>query len=275
MLVSYGRREAQEVIAEPRSSAVALEINEVSHRYEQRGRPSTWVLDRITFNVAREEFVVVMGPSGCGKSTLLSLIAGFEFPSRGTIRRDGAPVAGPGADRGMVFQKAALYPWLSVVQNVEFGLKARGQGARARELAMNALREVGLEDFAKHRPYELSGGMQHRAALARTLVNGPEVLLMDEPFAALDAQTRGDMQALLLDVWQRHRSAVVFVTHDIEEGLLLADRAIVLSRAPARIVTVLDVDFPRPRPYETILESDFVALRGEVRSLLQHTRSSH
>jgi len=251
----------------------ALAIDHVSHKYEQRGRAATWALDDVTFQVKQEEFVTVMGPSGCGKSTLLSLAAGFEEPTRGTLSRDGVRIAGPGRDRGMVFQKAALYPWLNVLQNVEFGLKATGRGSKARERAIDALQEVGLQDFAKHRPYELSGGMQHRAALARTLVNGPDVLLMDEPFAALDAQTRGDMQALLLDVWQRHRSAVLFVTHDIEEGLLLADRAIVMSRAPGRIVTVLDVNFPRPRPYEIILEPEFVALRGEVRSVLQQTRT--
>jgi NitT/TauT family transport system ATP-binding protein len=258
--------------AERGSGPPAVSIEHVSHRYERRGRPPMWVLDDVTFSVRREEFVVVMGPSGCGKSTLLNLVAGFDVPTRGAVLRDGQGINGPGPDRGMVFQKAALYPWLNVLQNVEFGLKATRRGRGARERALTALEEVGLKDFGRYPPYELSGGMQHRAALARTLVNGPEVLLMDEPFAALDAQTRGDMQALLLQVWQRHRSAVVFVTHDIEEGLLLADRAVVMSHTPGRIVTVLDVNFPRPRPYETILESDFVALRGEVRSLLQRTR---
>jgi NitT/TauT family transport system ATP-binding protein len=174
----------------------------------------------------------------------------------------------------MVFQKPALYPWMTVAQNVEFGLRATGRAKGVPELARAMLREVGLEGFESHRPYELSGGMQHRAALARTLVNGPKVLLMDEPFAALDAQTRADMQALLLRVWQAHQSAVLFVTHDIEEGLLLSDRAVVLGHRPGRIVADLEVGFSRPRSYETILEPEFVALRREVRGLLQRIRES-
>jgi NitT/TauT family transport system ATP-binding protein len=226
-------------------------------------------LQDISFQVDESEFVVVMGPSGCGKSTLLRLVAGFEKPSMGTIERGGRPVVGPGRDRGMVFQRPALYPWLSVIENVEFGLLATGRRDGARARARQMLEEVGLEGFGRHRPYELSGGMQHRAALARTLVNGPEVLLMDEPFAALDAQTRSEMQALLLDVWQRHRSTVLFVTHDIEEGLLLADRAVVLSHGPGRIRTIIQTGFPRPRSYDTVLDPKFVAMRGEVRSLLQ------
>jgi ABC-type nitrate/sulfonate/bicarbonate transport system ATPase subunit len=227
------------------------------------------VIADVTFDVADREFVVVMGPSGCGKSTLLNIVAGFEAPIQGWVERAGKRITGPGRDRGMVFQKPALYPWLNILQNVEFGLRATGRGDQARDLAVEMLREVGLDGFERHRPYELSGGMQHRAALARTLVNGPAVLLMDEPFAALDAQTRAEMQALLLEVWQRHRSTVLFVTHDIEEGLLLADRAIILSHRPAKIRAIIEVSFPRPRTYETVLDREFVDMRRKVRSLLQ------
>lgn len=227
------------------------------------------VIESVTFTVGNGEFVAIMGPSGCGKSTLLNIIAGFEAPTRGDIEQGGRRITAPSRDRGMVFQKPALYPWLSVIRNVEFGLRATGRGDNSEERARQMLAEVGLAGFEDHRPYELSGGMQHRVALARTLVNEPGVLLMDEPFAALDAQSRSEMQALLLDIWQRHRPTVLFVTHDIEEGLLLADRAIILSHRPARILTVMDVAFARPRSYETVMDNDFVAMRREVRALLQ------
>ena len=175
------------------------------------------VIESVTFTVGNGEFVAIMGPSGCGKSTLLNIIAGFEAPTRGDIEQGGRRITAPSRDRGMVFQKPALYPWLSVIGNVEFGLRATGRGDNSEERARQMLAEVGLAGFEDHRPYELSGGMQHRVALARTLVNEPGVLLMDEPFAALDAQSRSEMQALLLDIWQRHRPTVLFVTHDIEE----------------------------------------------------------
>jgi NitT/TauT family transport system ATP-binding protein len=246
----------------------ALSVKGLHHEFKHK-QGTISVIESLSFSVDSGEFVAFMGPSGCGKSTLLNIVAGFETPTRGDVEQGGRKITGPSRDRGMVFQKPALYPWLSVVGNVQFGLRATGRGDNSEERARQILADVGLAGFENHRPYELSGGMQHRAALARTLVNEPEILLMDEPFAALDAQSRSEMQALLLNMWQRHRSTVLFVTHDIEEGLLLADRAIILSHRPARIVAVMGVAFPRPRSYEIVMENDFVAMRREVRSLLQ------
>jgi NitT/TauT family transport system ATP-binding protein len=244
-----------------------LELRDVRHGYSSR-RGTVNVLDGISFGVARGEFVAVMGPSGCGKSTLVDMVAGFARPLSGEVLHGGAIVRAPDWRRGVVFQSPALYPWLSVKSNVLFGPQVRGRMAGAPEEADALLTEVGLSGFEEYFPYELSGGMRHRVALARTLMNHPELLLMDEPFAALDSQTRETMQALLLDIWQRHRSTVLFVTHDIEEGLLLADRVVVLSPRPASIVSVIDVDIPRPREYATVLEPRFIELRAHVRRLL-------
>lgn len=233
------------------------------------------ILDGVDFSVAPKEFVTVMGQSGCGKTTLMNIVAGFDQPLRGTIELDGRPISGPGPDRGMVFQKAALFPWLTVLENVLFGPRAMGwDQAEAKERARELLEEVGLGGHENYRIYELSGGMQHRVAIARTLVMRPPLLLMDEPFAALDAQTRTEMQTLLLDVCAKHQSTVLFITHDIEEGLLLSDRVIVLGGKPAQIIGTFNVPLARPRPYETVLEPDFIALRAEIRQLLHGTGTS-
>lgn len=228
----------------------------------------TRILRDIGFTVGESEFVALMGPSGCGKSTLLNTIAGFLYPSSGQLYCQGLPINGPDWTRGMVFQQPSLYPWLSVIENVLFGPKARRISRR--DLAaegMDLLNEVGLTGYAEHRPYELSGGMQQRVAIARALINRPEILLMDEPFGALDAQTRVEMQGLLLKLWQRHRNTVVFVTHDIEEGLLLADRILILSgSSPSTIRAEVSVAIPRPRSYETVMTPEFIALRKKVRS---------
>lgn len=244
-----------------------LELCDVRHTFSS-DRGTVAVLDGISFGVASGEFVAVMGPSGCGKSTLVDMVAGFSRPSAGEVRHDGRPIGRPDWRRGVVFQSPALYPWLSVEGNVLFGPRMRRKLQGAEQRARQLLGEVGLAGFEKHLPYELSGGMRHRVALARTLMNEPELLVMDEPFAALDSQTRETMQALLLDIWQRHRSTVMFVTHDIEEGLLLADRVVVLSQRPARIVAIVDVDIPRPREYTTVLTPEFIALRARLRDLL-------
>lgn len=249
-----------------------LELRDVQHGFSS-DRGTVTVLDGISFGVAPREFVAVMGPSGCGKSTIVDMVAGFARPLGGDVLHDGSPVRRPDWRRGVVFQSPALYPWLSVQSNVLFGPRVRSRMDGAEERARALLAEVGLAGFEEYFPYELSGGMRHRVALARTLMNQPELLLMDEPFAALDSQTREIMQALLLEVWQRHRSTVLFVTHDIEEGLLLADRVVVLSQRPARVQAVIDVDIPRPREYSTVLEPRFIELRAQLRGLI-HTQAS-
>jgi NitT/TauT family transport system ATP-binding protein len=211
------------------------------------------------------EFVALLGPSGCGKSTVLNAVAGFVRPSAGRVLVDGEPVKGPGADRGMVFQQHSLFPWKTVVGNVEFGLKMRGVGSvERRGAARTYLGLVGLGGFEHAYPAELSGGMQQRVGIARVLVNRPRVMLMDEPFAALDAQTRLTMQELLLGVWQEVRTTVLFVTHDIDEALFLADRVVVMTARPGMVRDVVEVDLARPRAPEVTTTPEFAALKARV-----------
>jgi NitT/TauT family transport system ATP-binding protein len=216
--------------------------------------------------VEDSEFVVVLGPSGCGKSTLLYLIAGLEDPSTGEITADGIPVTGPGPDRSLIFQETSLFPWLSVWQNVSFGLSLRGVGkAEQREISRQVLFRTGLAETLDKRPHELSGGMRQRVAVARALAMRPKVLLMDEPFAALDVQTRAKMQGFLLDVWRDSGASVIFVTHHIDEALALADRVVVFTAQPGRIKDVVVIDRPRPRdPFAP----ESVSLRRKLTELL-------
>ncbi|MFW9266650.1 ABC transporter ATP-binding protein [Pseudomonas sp. D2-30] len=217
------------------------------------------------------QFVCILGPSGCGKSTLLGALAGHLQPSTGTLNVDAVPVAGPSPQRGMVFQQHTLFPWRSVRDNVAFGLKMRGLGKVERQRAADEmLASVGLEGFAGHWPDQLSGGMQQRVEIARVLVNRPRLLLMDEPFGALDALTRLNMQELLLDIWTRIRTTVVFVTHDIDEALFLADRLLVMSPRPGRIIEDLRLDFPRPRTTELVTSPEFSRLKRHCLELLRH-----
>ncbi|MFL6969246.1 ABC transporter ATP-binding protein [Pseudomonas alvandae] len=217
------------------------------------------------------QFVCILGPSGCGKSTLLGALAGHLQPSTGTLKVDAVPVVGPSPQRGMVFQQHTLFPWRSVRDNVAFGLKMRGLGKLERHRAADEiLALVGLEGFAGHWPDQLSGGMQQRVEIARVLVNRPRLLLMDEPFGALDALTRLNMQELLLDIWTRIRTTVVFVTHDIDEALFLADRLLVMSPRPGRIIEDLRLDFPRPRTTELVTHPEFARLKRHCLELLRH-----
>lgn len=245
----------------------AVEVADLSHAYG-KGAKSATILKGIDLQIPVGQFVSIMGPSGCGKTTLLNLMAGFERPGSGTIRCHGEKVRDPGTERGVVLQKPALFPWMSVIENVMFGLKATGQSRGARTAAEALLADVGLKGYGKHKTYQLSGGMQHRVAIARTLALKPDVLLMDEPFGALDAQTRTEMQTFLLDLWQHHRSTVVFVTHDIEEGLLLSDRIVVLGRGDEGVRDIIDVDISRPRTYETALTPEFIDLRRQLKDLI-------
>ncbi len=228
-------------------SGIALEASGVRKVYTKNGRPLE-ILDVERFSVREREFITVIGPSGCGKSTFLHIIGGFIKAEAGSIRVYGEEVSGPGPDRGMMFQEFALFPWRTVAGNVAWGLEAQGMPrARIDEIVLRHLEMTGLADFAHHYPAELSGGMKQRAALARVLAFDPKVLLMDEPFGALDAQTREAMQEELTRLWETTHKTIVFVTHDIEEAVYLGDRVVVLTARPGRIREEVQIDLPRPR----------------------------
>lgn len=222
-------------------------------------------LDNFNLDIAPGEFVSVVGSSGCGKSTLLKIVGGLLPASSGTISIDGVAVERPGLDRGFVFQSYSLFEWLTVEKNISFALKKSSLSRKEKDLlTQQFIEEVGLQGFEKSYPRELSGGMKQRVAIARALVYKPEILLMDEPFGALDAQTRGMMQELLLRVWGKHKTTVLFITHDVEEAILLADRVIVMSARPGRIKLERSVDIARPRNYETTTTSAFVSIKREL-----------
>ena len=225
----------------------ALEASGVRKAYARNGK-SLAIVDIGEFAVREGEFVTVIGPSGCGKSTFLHIMGGFIRPEAGSIRVDGREVSGPGPDRGMMFQEFSLFPWKSVAGNIAWGLEAQGfDKNKINEIVDRQLAMIGLAEFRDHYPAELSGGMKQRAALARVLAFDPKVLLMDEPFGALDAQTREGMQEELMNLWERTRKTVVFVTHDIDEAVFLADRVVVLTARPARVREEVRIDLPRPR----------------------------
>jgi NitT/TauT family transport system ATP-binding protein len=236
----------------------------------KRGRETT-ALKGVSLSIDGGQFVCLLGPSGCGKSTVLNLLAGFEYPTEGKVLFSGQPITAPGADRSVVFQQPQLFPWLNVVQNISFGQRMSGRPkSEYVTLAKHYIQLMGLSGFETHYPYELSGGMQQRVALARAWISKPEFFLMDEPFGALDAQTRLMMQELLLRVWDESRTTVLFVTHDIDEALFLADRVVLMSARPGRIIEDLKLAFPRPRDYETLLfEKEYVSTKRHVLHIIR------
>ena len=246
-----------------------IAINGVGVTFTARGE-LVEAVSTVDMHVKPGEFVSIIGPSGCGKSTLLNIVAGFVKPTSGTVLLDGAGIKGPGSDRGVVFQQYSLFPWLTVRKNVEFGLKMKGITAAQRETqARTLLGLAGLLAFENHYPDQLSGGMKQRVGIVRALATSPQVLLMDEPFGALDAQTRTVMQEILTNMWQQFLISVLFVTHDIEESIFLSDRIYVMTARPGRIKAEIVVPLPRPRTPEMIYTPEFIGLVQQLKALIR------
>ncbi len=245
-----------------------LEVQNLSKVFDSRNGPIE-ALRGLNFSVRRREFICVIGRSGCGKSTLIRMLAGLESPSSGEVLIDQQVVSGPGKDRGMVFQAYTLFPWLSVKRNIMFGLLQGGMlHTTAEREALNWIKMVGLSGFADHYPSQLSGGMKQRVAIARALANKPRMLLMDEPFGALDAQTRATMQSYLQQIWQNVDVTILFITHDLDEAIYLADRILVLDAHPGRIQEIIDVPLARPRTLSQLLDPHFIAVKRRLEELI-------
>jgi NitT/TauT family transport system ATP-binding protein len=245
-----------------------IAVQDVTMTFETR-TGAVKALDSISIEVPDASFACLVGASGCGKSTLLNIMAGLVRPTSGTVTVDSHPVEGPGADRGMVFQSYTLFPWLRVRENVEFGPSLGGLPvAERRKVSDQLLREMKLSEFARAYPRELSGGMKQRVAIARALANDPQVLLMDEPFGALDALTRSSAQRFLTEIWEHHRRTIAFVTHDIDEAIFLGDTVFVMTPRPGRIREVLEIDIPRPRTLDDIATKRFAELKHRILSLI-------
>lgn len=254
-----------------------IEISGVTQEFEKKDGKFL-ALDTVNLNVEQNEFICVVGPSGCGKTTLLNIIAGLCKPTTGTVKVRGELVTGPGKGKGVVFQQYALYPWLTVEKNVEFGMRMKGvPKAERAEIAKKYIDLVGLSKFAKAYPKELSGGMKQRVAIARAYATAPEVLLMDEPFGALDAQTRAQLQENLLKTWEQERKTCFFITHDVEEAVLLATKIIIMSAGPGHITEIVPVTLPYPRTQQIKLTPEFNELKNQIwnkvyREYLEHTK---
>lgn len=238
-------------------------LNGVSKQFYHKTSGAFTALSDIRLELQTSEIYALVGPSGCGKSTILNLVAGFELPSTGTVSVDGRVVSNPGPDRGVVFQEHGLFPWLTAIENIKFGLDVRGV-EESRDKAHRFLEAVGLSGFENHYPRELSGGMRQRVSLARVLANSPSVILMDEPFGALDAQTRLSMQELLMEVWSEFRPTILFITHDVDEAIFVADRVGVMSAKPGRIVEEFKFSLRRPRTYHDFVTTEFSALKETI-----------
>jgi len=247
--------------------AVVLRVNNLVKNFAT-SRGSVVALEGVSFEAYRREFMCVIGPSGCGKSTLVRILAGLEDYTSGDVQLDGKPIRGPGPERGMVFQGYTLFPWLTVLKNVMFGLELAGSRSRAEREAREWIDLVGLKRFTEAYPHQLSGGMKQRVAIARALANRPRILLMDEPFGALDAQTRAQMQAYLLQIWKQVDITIIFITHDLEEAVYLADRILVLDAHPGRLRELMEVPVPRPRGPDQFLTPEFLASRRHLEELI-------
>lgn len=242
-----------------------VSVESVSLAFPAKGGGKVVALENLSMEIPDKQFAVIVGPSGCGKSSLLDLIAGLKDVSGGRCLLDGRVIERPGRDRGMVFQSYSLFPWLTVRKNIEFGLSVNGVSAKERAVRVDRyLEAIGLTRFENAYPTQLSGGMKQRVAIARSLANDPEVLLMDEPFGALDSQTRSIMQELLLDIWEAEHKTVLFVTHDIDEALFLGDVVYVMSARPGRIIDTIDVDLRRPREFDIVTTEKFVGLKRRI-----------
>mgnify|MGYP001066852601 CR=1 FL=1 len=243
---------------------IKVKIDNVVRTFNTRNGEMV-ALNGVNLDIMENEFICVVGPSGCGKSTLLNIIAGLLEPTSGKVYCDGHEVTGTGTERGVVFQQYALFPWMTVKKNVEFGLKLQGKSSEeASEIAMKYIKMVDLEDFANHYPKELSGGMKQRVAIARAYAVNPSVLLMDEPFGALDAQTRTQLQTELLETWQKEKKTCFFITHDVDEAIVLAQKVIIMSARPGRIKEIVDINIPYPRTQETKLTKEFLDLKDHI-----------
>ena len=250
--------------------ATCIQAKDVSLTFRPKNREPVAALRELSLDVGKGEFVSIVGPSGCGKSTFLNILLGLIKPDTGLMQLNGSRISGPGQDRAMVFQEFGLLPWRTVIGNVELGLELKGVEASVRRgRAQELIEMAGLAGFESHYPHELSGGMKQRVGLARALATDPEVLLMDEPFAALDAQTRDLMQAELLQIWERTKKTVIFVTHSIEEAAYLSDRVVVMSARPGKTKTIIRINLPRPRDYEMRLSAKFNEIKAEIWNALK------
>jgi NitT/TauT family transport system ATP-binding protein len=259
-------------------AGVKIYVKDLWKTFEPSEKSSggTEALREINFEIREGEILCLLGPSGCGKTTVLNIIAGFQMPNRGEVLVNGRRVNKPGPDRGVIFQEHALFPWRTVLQNIIFGPQMMGrQLAESHALADQYINLIGLSGFQNHYPHELSGGMQQRVAIARVLVNQPDILLMDEPFGKLDAQTRATMQVLLLDVWEKLRPTILFITHDIDEAIFLGDRILVMSCRPGKIVKEFKVKLIRPRDYEIVTTSAYLEIKREILSLLKGVEQNY
>ena len=249
---------------------IKVKIDNVKKSYQGR-TGEVIALNGVNLDIKENEFITVVGPSGCGKSTLLNIIAGLLEPTSGKVICNGKEVKGTGQDRGVVFQQYALFPWLTVKKNVLFPLQMKGiKGQEAEDIAMKYIKMVDLEKFCDHYPKELSGGMKQRVAIARAYAANPEVLLMDEPFGALDAQTRTQLQQELLETWEKERKTCFFITHDVDEALILGQRVVIMSARPGRIKDIVEVDIPYPRDQETKMSPRFLELKNQIWSQVYH-----
>ena len=249
---------------EARDLTPKVVIKDVKKIYDGRNGPVV-ALNGANLEIRNNEFICVVGPSGCGKSTLLNILAGLLEPTSGEVLVDGKPVEGTSVDRGVVFQQYALFPWLTVKKNVEFGLKLQKKSKEeCEEIAMKYIKMVGLEKFTNSYPKELSGGMKQRVAIARAYAVNPKVLLMDEPFGALDAQTRTQLQQELLNTWEKEQKTCFFITHDVEEAIILAQRVVIMCARPGRVKEIVDIDIPYPRDQETKMSPRFLELKNHI-----------